>query len=74
MTICKNCEHFLVCKYANKPPIECIHFRDIRKFIPMDWLTEKLVGHPEISYRTTDSIITVLYLWNERRAENGKTD
>lgn len=35
--------------------------------IPIDWLKEKLTNHPEIPYSTTDGIITVLNLWEERK-------
>lgn len=34
--------------------------------IPVDWLREKLTNHPEIPYSTTDGIIKVLDLWEER--------
>lgn len=34
--------------------------------IPVSWLTEKLEGHPELSYAVTDGIINVLDLWGGR--------
>ena len=34
--------------------------------IPVSWLTEKLVGHPELPYAVTDGIINVLDLWEGR--------
>jgi hypothetical protein len=34
--------------------------------IPIDWLKEKLTNHPEIPYSTTDGIITILNLWEEK--------
>lgn len=34
--------------------------------IPVSWLKEKLTGHPEIRYATTDGICEVLRLWSER--------
>lgn len=37
--------------------------------IPIDWLKEKLTNHPEIPYSTTDGIIAVLNLWEERKNE-----
>lgn len=37
--------------------------------IPIDWLKEKLTNHPEIPYSTTDGIIKVLNLWEERKNE-----
>ena len=37
--------------------------------IPVEWLKEKLTGHPEISYALTDAIITVLEAWEQRKEE-----
>lgn len=37
--------------------------------IPIDWLKEKLNNHTEIPYSTTDGIIRVLNLWEERKNE-----
>lgn len=34
--------------------------------IPVSWLKEKLEGHPELPYATTDGINYVLDLWEER--------
>lgn len=34
--------------------------------IPVSWLTEKLEGHPELSYSVTDAINNVLDLWEGR--------
>ena len=34
--------------------------------IPVSWLTEKLEGHPELSYAVTDGINSVLDLWEGR--------
>ena len=34
--------------------------------IPVSWLTEKLEGHPELSYAVTDGINNVLDLWEGR--------
>ena len=34
--------------------------------IPVNWLKEKLLNHPETPYSTTDGIIEVLYLWEEK--------
>lgn len=34
--------------------------------IPVSWLKEKLVGHPEIPYATTDGIIDILDMWEWR--------
>ena len=34
--------------------------------IPVSWLKEKLVGHPELSYTVTDGINNVLDLWEGR--------
>ena len=34
--------------------------------IPVSWLEEKLVGHPELSYAVTDGINNVLDLWEGR--------
>lgn len=31
--------------------------------IPVEWLKEKLVNHPELSYSLTDGIINVLDFW-----------
>ena len=34
--------------------------------IPVSWLTEKLIDHPELSYADTDGINAVLNLWEMR--------
>ena len=34
--------------------------------IPVSWLKEKLVGHPELSYAVTDGINNVFDLWEGR--------
>ena len=34
--------------------------------IPVSWLKEKLVGHPELPYATTDGIIDILNMWGRR--------
>lgn len=34
--------------------------------IPVSWLKEKLVGHPELPYATTDGIIDILDMWEWR--------
>lgn len=34
--------------------------------IPVSWLKEKLVGHPEIPYAVTDGIIAILDMWEGR--------
>ena len=31
--------------------------------IPVNWLKQKLINYPEMSYATTDGIIEVLNLW-----------
>ena len=38
--------------------------------IPVEWMVEKLTGHPELSYTFTDGIISVIDAWNK---ENGIT-
>ena len=43
--------------------------------IPVSWLEEKLKGHPELRYATTDGICEVLRLWSSRKMDgdgNGK--
>lgn len=35
--------------------------------IPVSWLKEKLTGHPEMRYATSDGICEVLRLWEERK-------
>lgn len=52
--------------------VQKVYKEDIDKMptvdaIPVSWLKEKLVGHPEISYATSDGIIAVLHLWEERK-------
>ena len=37
--------------------------------IPVYWLKEKLTGHPELRYATTDGICEVLRLWSERNGD-----
>lgn len=36
--------------------------------IPIEWMVEKLTGHPELSYTFTDGVISVIDVWNK---ENG---
>ena len=39
------------------------------ELIPISWLEEKLVGHPELPYATTDGIANVISLWNDRHKD-----
>lgn len=36
--------------------------------IPVEWLEEKLTGHPELPYAVTDGITNVLDLWEKEDA------
>lgn len=38
--------------------------------IPVEWLKEKLTGHPELSYSITDGIQNVLDLWEARNGNS----
>ena len=40
--------------------------------IPVEWLEEKLVGHPELCYAVTDGINNVLELWEKEKRKNGE--
>ena len=43
-----------------------IEFAPTVDAIPVSWLKEKLKGHPELTYATTDGLNAVLRLWGER--------
>jgi hypothetical protein len=64
----------------NEDGLLYIPFRDVTKSIknaptvdaiPVSWLEEKLKGHPELRYATTDGIYEVLRLWSEWKVKGG---
>lgn len=40
--------------------------------IPIEWLEEKLTGHPELPYAITDGITNVLDLWKAEQEEQNE--
>lgn len=49
--------------------IECLKTVEA---IPIEWLEEKMTGHPELPYAITDGIINVLDLWKAEQEEQSE--
>ena len=49
---------FMIAKIDKQPTIDAI---------PVEWLREKMIDHPELLYSVTDGIQAVLDIWNEEQ-------
>ena len=49
--------------------IDTLDYMPTVEAIPIEWLEEKLTGHPELPYAITDGISNVLDLWKAKQED-----